>query len=194
MPHDRIDEIEQHLQVMGLDQADVDRYCTAYELADETERERLWSLGDARILDEIRALRAADTAPVSSRVYDFPDGVHGLSLTDTGMGDLEIDYEKLAGQPGPMVDELIEGDIVIIDPDNPPDAEPLRELEEADVVDESEPTGPNPVDELDGLTVDEILAWVNNDPARAKMAMDFERMFEEPRVTLIARLQKLAEF
>lgn len=191
MPHDRIDEIEQHLQVMGLDQADVDRYCTAYELADETERERLWSLGDARILEEIRALRAADTAPVSSRVYDFPDGVHGLSLTDTGMGDLEIDYEKLAGQPGPTVDELIEGDIVIIDPDNPPEAEPLRELDEGDTLEEV-PT--DDVHVLDGLTVDEILAWVNNDPARAKMAMDFERMFDEPRVTLVARLQKLAEF
>lgn len=191
MPHDRIDEIEQHLQVMGLDQADVDRYCTAYELADETERERLWSLGDARILEEIRALRAADTAPVSSRVYDFPDGVHGLSLTDTGMGDLEIDYEKLAGQPGPMVDELIQGDVVIIDPDNPPEAEPLRELDEGDTLEEV-PT--DDVHVLDGLTVDEILAWVNNDPARAKMAMDFERMFDEPRVTLVARLQKLAEF
>lgn len=191
MPHDRIDEIEQHLQVMGLDQADVDRYCTAYELADDTERERLWSLGDARILDEIRALRAADTAPVSSRVYEFPDGLHGLSLTDTGMGDLEIDYEKLAGQPGPTVDELIEGDIVIIDPDNPPEAEPLREVDEGDALEEV-PTDDAHV--LDGKTVDEVLAWVDGDSAKAKTALEFERSFEEPRVTLIARLQKLAEF
>lgn len=189
MPHDRIDEIEQHLQVMGLDQADVDRYCTAYELADETERERLWSLGDARILDEIRATRAADNAP-PARVYDFLDR-HGLSLSDTGMGDLDIDYEKLAEQPGPTVDELIEGDITIIDPDNPPEAEPLRELDEGDTLEEV-PTDDAHV--LDGKTVDEVLAWVDGDSAKAKTALEFEQSFDEPRVTLIARLQKLAEF
>lgn len=55
-----------------------------------------------------------------------------------------------------------------------------------------EPTAADPDAVLSG-TVQEVLDWVGDDPARAQAALDAEEAKEEPRVTLLEKLEPIAE-
>lgn len=46
-------------------------------------------------------------------------------------------------------------------------------------------------DHLDGATIDTVLAWVDNDPARAGIALDVELRRPTPRTTLRSKLEAI---
>ena len=50
-----------------------------------------------------------------------------------------------------------------------------------------------PVSLADASTGPQVLAWVGEDPARAREALEAEQEAEKPRSTLVKQLQKLAE-
>lgn len=111
---------------------------------------------------------------------------------------------KTAGQTGPTFMSFYAGAIL------PPAVAELDKsnlqrhldrgwVEEVDEpVDEPAPEPPAPTPPLDpdavpSGTAAEVLAWVDNDQARAGRALVVEQTAEKPRTTLIADLTKVAE-
>lgn len=113
----RLGKIEEQLTAMGLADVDVAAFTTAYELADEAERVRLWSLGDARIIEEIRALRR-EAAIAGADVSDDPfDG-----------GDIEIIDPEQVDVDDILAVEVVEPAGVTMD-DTADDGGPSHELD-----------------------------------------------------------------
>lgn len=55
-----------------------------------------------------------------------------------------------------------------------------------------EPTSSEGGHELDGLTAEEVLAWVGDDPARAGEALEHEQSQRKPRKNLSSTLEAMA--
>ena len=51
---ERLESIERHLEALGIADDAVEGFVETWNLADEAEKERLYALGDVRIVDEIR--------------------------------------------------------------------------------------------------------------------------------------------
>lgn len=84
-----------------------------------------------------------------------------------------------------VADNAPEGSVEVVEAD--PEPEPGPKEPPADPV---LPEGDEPP--VDG-TIDDLMAWVDDDPARAARALEAEQAKDKPRSTVVKRLTTLAE-
>lgn len=181
----RRDDLEEHLLALGVLDHDRSRVLAAFDAADAGERERLNAYGDARLVREIRKLRAEDpdyvppdAVPMHTSGYlqtgspvephEFHDGSDGeLECSECGAGP-EASWHTNGDADEWGAGVKVEG----------PDGEPLEPIDTT---------------ALESMTIDEVLAWVADDPERAAAARDYEAGYTKPRTTLLERLAKIIE-
>lgn len=83
-----------------------------------------------------------------------------------------------------LADNAPEGSVEVTEAD--PEPEPAKEPEPVEPVQED---GEPPVDG----TIDDLMAWVQDDPERAAQALAAEQAKDKPRSTVVKRLTTLAE-
>jgi hypothetical protein len=95
--------------------------------------------------------------------------------------------------------EIVSGDLAayllkggaVVDPMDDEARALLEPSAEAPEQEPEAPVGPPAELDIDGTAAD-VLAWVGDDPERARMALEQEQAKDKPRSTLVKQLEKLA--
>lgn len=164
---DRLESIEQHLTQLGLNDETIERFVEYWNAGDEAEKARLYALGDARLLGEVRTQNVEGADVMAPAATDAE--LVGPERWSAGTGEPMTPIVVAVGEVG-----TLEGDGT---------GEPLPPAEE----------DTEALEIIEG-PVDQVLAWVGGDQERARRALDAEMMMEDPRKTLTTRLAKMAAF
>lgn len=175
------EQIEEHLKLLNVGEADIALMAAAWEFGDDDEHRRLYALGDTRLIAEIRKLRAEFGGEPGVITGDHPP----LVPLEPGASDEPVFSRHPFDDDGAgecaVCGEAADAEWHAEDPD-PDSAVP--------------PAVPAvlTMDDLEGMNVDAVLAWVDGDSNRAKVALEAELEFVEPRKSLVTRLKKIAAF
>lgn len=85
---ERLEAIEKHLELLGIDDGAVETFVECWNAADEPEKERLHALGDTRLIDEIRNQVGHRDVFIPEGEIDLPaDGTLSPEITGDGTGE-----------------------------------------------------------------------------------------------------------
>lgn len=120
---------------------------------------------------------------------------HLLGLRHMGVepvGEAVAETSQENGSAAAIATATEERSEVDTEPDETPKPEVTSEAEPESVTSDQAPASPDESGEVPTGGAKEILAWVGDDPHKARQALDAEQEREKPRSTLVATLTKLA--